>query len=121
MRDKTVGLVLLIAEGIAGEAIARCLHAWSSKGTTTTKSGDSSGPIKHFLSNLRMAFELNGQTNPPIPPYSFLSEHHLSPSGAFPSPLVAVLVGLDKGCQFPPLSGWLDVNGHCLVGRWWGL
>lgn len=61
-----------------------------------------------------------GQTLP-SPPRSFLSEHHLSPSGAFQSPLVAVLVGLDKGCQFPPLSGWLDVNGHCPVGQWWGL
>lgn len=44
-----------------------------------------------------------------------LSKHLFSPSGSFQSPLAAVLVGLDRGCQFPTLSGWLDVNGRCLV------
>lgn len=42
------------------------------------------------------------------------SECLLFPSGSFQSALDAVLLELEKGCQIPPLSGWLDVNAHCL-------
>lgn len=72
--------------------------------------------IKRLFISWERAFEVDGQPHPqPSPQW-----HHFTPPFALQAFPPLVLFNphwplSNWGCQFPTLSGWLDVNGRCLV------
>lgn len=63
------------------------------------------------------AFEVDGQPHP-HPSSQWGRSTPPSALPALPPPQVLFnppSAAVNRGCQFPTLSGWMDVNGRCLV------